>query len=108
MTPEAIVADLLASGIELSVTLDHSSIVAPAGKLSPSQRHAVLTHKKDLIEFLLESNRVTVLVLEAAMRRCNQFNDCERACQNMREQILETPLHLRKELLAHFVLVLRV
>ena len=69
MTPETILADLLASGIEPSVTPDQTGIVVPAGKLSPSQRAAVLTHKPDLIAYLLESSRITVQLLEAAMRR---------------------------------------
>lgn len=103
MTPETILADLLASGIEPSVTPDQAGIVVPAGKLSPSQRAAVLTHKPDLIAYLLESSRITVQLLEAAMRRCDQFNDGEKARQDMREQVLETPPHLRQDLLGHFL-----
>ena len=85
MTPETILADLLASGIEPSVTPDQTGIVVPAGKLSPSQRAAVLTHKPDLIAYLLESSRITMQLLEAAMRRCDQFNDSEKARIDMRE-----------------------
>ena len=103
MTPETILADLLASGIEPSVTPDKTGIVEHAGKLSPAQRAAVLTHKPDLIAYLLESSRITVQLLEAAMRRCDQFNDSEKARQDMREQVLETPLHLRQDLLGHFL-----
>ena len=103
MTPETILADLLASGIEPSVTPDQTGIVVPAGKLSPSQRAAVLTHKPDLIAYLLEPSRITVQLLEAAMRRCDQFNDSDKARQDMREQILETPPHLRQDLLDHFM-----
>ena len=103
MTPEIILADLLASGIEPSVTPAQAGVVVPAGKLSPSQRAAVLTHKPDLIAYLLESSRITVQLLEAAMRRCDQFNDGEKARQDMREQVLETPPHLRHDLLEHFL-----
>ena len=102
MTPEAILADLLESGIVPSVTYDRSGIVVPAGALSPAQRSAVLTHKPDLIAYLLESSRITQSLLAAAMRRCDQFNDSDKARQDMREQILETPLHLRQDLLEHF------
>lgn len=42
-------------------------------------------------------------LLEAAMRRCDQFNDGEKARQDMREQVLETPPHLRQDLLGHFL-----
>ena len=103
MKPETILADLLESGIEPRVTPDKTGIVVPAGKLSPAQRAAVLTHKPDLIAYLLESSRITVQLLEAAMRRCHQFNDGEKARQDMREQVMETPHHLRQDLLGHFL-----
>ena len=103
MTPETILADLLASGIEPGVTPDQTGIVVPAGKLSPAQRAAVLAHKPDLIACLLESSRITVQLLKAAMLRCDQFNDSEKARQDMREQVLETPPHLRHDLLEHFL-----
>ena len=102
MTPETILADLLASGIEPSVTADKTGIVVPAGKLTEAQRAAVLGHKPALIACILESARVTQQLLEAAMRRCDQFNDSEKAQQDMRQQVLETPLHLRQDLLEHF------
>ena len=103
MTPETILADLLASGIEPSVTTDKTGIVVPAGKLTEAQRAAVLGHKPALIACILESARVTALLLEAAMRRCDQFNDGDKARQDMREQVLETPPHLRQDLLDHFM-----
>lgn len=103
MTPEAILSDLLDSGIEPSVTPDATGIVVPAGKLSQAQRTAVLAHKSDLIVYLLESSRITAQLLDSAMRRCDQFNDSEKARQDMRVQILETPPHLRMDLLDHFL-----
>lgn len=103
MTPETIIANLLESGIEPTVTPDQTGIVVPAGKLSQTQRAAVLAHKTDLIAYLLESSRVTAQLLGAAMRRCDQFNDSDKARQDMREQILETPAHLRQDLLEHFL-----
>lgn len=42
-------------------------------------------------------------LLEAAMRRCDEFNDSDKARQDMREQVLETPPHLRQDLLDHFM-----
>ena len=41
-------------------------------------------------------------LLEAAMRRCDQFDDSETAREDMREQVLEIPPHLRQDLLDHF------
>lgn len=101
MTPEAILADLMESGIVPSVTPDQRGIVVPVGALSPAQRSAVLTHKPDLITYLLESSRITRPLLAAAMRRCDQFNDTEKARQDMWQQVLETPTHLRQDLLDH-------
>lgn len=42
-------------------------------------------------------------LLEAAMRRCDQFNDSDQARQEMRDQVLATPPHLRQDLLGHFL-----
>ena len=42
-------------------------------------------------------------LMAAAMRRCDQFNDSDKARQDMREQVLETPPHLRQDLLDHFM-----
>ena len=103
MTPETILADLIQCGIEPSVTPDKTGIVVPAGKLTDAQRAAVLGHKPALIACILESARITALLLEAAMRRCDQFNDSDKARQDMREQVLETPPHLRQDLLGHFL-----
>lgn len=103
MTPEAILADLMESGIVPRVTHDRSGIVVPAGALSPAQRSAVLAHKPDLIAYLLDLSRITQSLLAAAMRRCDQFNDNEKARQDMREQVLQTPAQLRQDLLVHFL-----
>ena len=42
-------------------------------------------------------------LMAAAMRRCDQFNDSDKARQDMREQVLETPPRLRQDLLDHFM-----
>lgn len=42
-------------------------------------------------------------LMAAAMRRCDQFNDGEKARQDMREQVLESPPHLQQDLLDHFM-----
>ena len=53
----------------------------------------------DVVSFDLLAARL----MAAAMRRCDQFNDGDKARQDMREQILETPPHLRQDLLDHFL-----
>lgn len=42
-------------------------------------------------------------LMTAAMRRCDQFSDGDKARQDMREQVLETPSHLHQILLDYFV-----
>lgn len=102
MTAQTILADLLVSGIEPGLTDDKTGIVVPAGRLTPAQRQAVLAHKSELIEHLVESSRLTDRLLSAAMRRCDDFNDSEAARQDMRQDVLATPPHLRQDLLDHF------
>lgn len=103
MTPEAIIADLIQCGIEPSVTPDKTGIVVPAGKLTDAQRGAVLTHKQELIAYLVESSRITTRLLEAAMRRCDQFKDSDKAREEMRQDVLGTPPELRQDLLDYFL-----
>ncbi len=102
MTAQTVLADLLASGIEPGLTHDKTGIVVPAGRLTPDQRQAVLDHKKELIEYLVESSRLATRLMAAAMRRCDQFNDGEAAREAMRQDILATQMHLRQDLLDHF------
>ena len=58
-----------------------------------------ISHPADEESFDLLAARL----MAAAMRRCDQFNDGEKARQDMREQVLETPPHLRQDLLDHFM-----
>ena len=102
MTPQAILADLLECGIEPSVTADGQGIAVPIGRVNPAQRAAILAHKRELIAYLIETSRITARLLAAAMRRCDHFNDSDKARQDMREQILEIPPHQRQELLDYF------
>jgi len=50
----------------------------------------------------LEAQRFTESLLAAAMRCCDHHNDGEQARADMRQQCLETPLHLRTNLLDYF------
>lgn len=103
MTPEALLHELLECGIEPEVTPDGKAIAVPAGRLTAAQRTAVLTHKVELIERLLESSDLTARLLRAAMHRCDQFNDSDKAREEMRQDVLATPPHLRQDLLEHLM-----
>jgi hypothetical protein len=102
VTADAILADLLAHGIEPTVTPDGTGIEVPAGKLSPIQRAAIVAHKQELITRLIETSQITAQLIAAAMRRCDQFGDDEAKRAQMRSDCLETPPHLQADLLQHF------
>lgn len=102
MTARAILAGLLAHGIELECTPDGRNLVVPAGCLTPQQRAQVLAHKPELIRLVLESNQLTRQLLQAAMHACRHWGDNQAAREQMRQDCLNTPPHLRADLLAHF------
>ena len=41
-------------------------------------------------------------LMAAAMRRCDHFNDGEKAREDMRQDVLATPAHLQQDLLEYF------
>lgn len=102
MTAEAILNSLLSQGIEPCVTADGTGIEVPAGVLTDEQRNAIRQNKADLIACIQKASRVTEELLKAASKACDAWADGEQARQDMRQQCLETPWHLRAELTAHF------
>lgn len=101
-TAATVLADLLASGITPAVTPDGRGIVVPAGKLTNAQREAILSNKAELIEQIQASARITAALLDAAMRVCDAWNDSDAAREQMRQDVLQTPQHLRADLLDYF------
>jgi len=102
MTAAAILAELLDCGITPAVTPDGRGIEVPAKRLTDAQRAAVLAHKPELIACIQESARITSELLTAAMHACNHWGDGPAAREQMRRDCLNTPPHLRADLLAHF------
>lgn len=102
MNAEAVLANLLARGIEPSLTADETSIVLPVPSIDPATRQAILNCKPELIERIRESTRITSKLLAAAMRACDVYGDDEAARQAMRADVLATPPELRAGLLEHF------
>ena len=102
MTAEAVLSDLLESGITPAVTADGLGIVVPAGKLTIAQREAIKHHKRELIAYLQESSRVTVALLEAAMRACDRWGDSPTAREQMRRDVMNADQKDRAAWLAHF------
>lgn len=102
MTAHAILDELQACGIDLECTPDGKSLTAPANTLTPHQRAQVRTHKAELIRLVQQSERLTAQLLQAAMRACDYWHDSPVAREQMRQDCLNTPPHLRAELLALF------
>jgi hypothetical protein len=100
--PQGILSDLLKQGIALRLSADGNSLTAPAGVLSADQRALVLAHKPELLAFLQAAHQTTAALVDAAMRTCDRHGDDENARQQMRDECLATPPHLRADLLAHF------
>lgn len=102
MTAHAILEELQACGIDLECTPDGKNLTAPANTLTPHQRAQVRTHKAELIRLVRQSERITAQLLQAAMRACDYWHDSPAAREQMRQDCLNTPPHLRADLLAHF------
>ncbi len=102
MSAEVVLADLLARGIEPSLTADETGIVLPISSIDLATRQVILNCKPELIERIRESARVTSKLLVAAMQACDAHRDDQAARQVMRDDVLATPPELRVELLEHF------
>jgi len=51
---------------------------------------------------VFENTQLASDLIFAAMHRCDQFNDSDKARSDMRQQCLELPPHLQADLLDHF------
>ena len=58
-------------------------------------------HKSELLEFLQDAHASTAQLVEAAMRCCDHFGDSPAAREQMRQDVIDTPPHLRADLLHH-------
>lgn len=101
MTPQALLSDLSHDGITPALTPDGTGIAVPAGRLNEAQRAAVVAHKAELIEYLLQASRLTSQALNLAMHACDQWGDSPAAREQMRCDVMATPPHLMADLLEH-------
>jgi hypothetical protein len=102
MTPTAILSELWAADIDLQLADDGVNLVATGTPLTPAQRHAIVQNKPALVQFLTEAQATTTALIEAASRACDHHGDGEAARQQMRDDCLAVPVHLRADLLEHF------
>ena len=102
MTAETILFELLECGITPSVTPDGNGIEVEAGLLNDAQRAAIRANKYELIACIQDAARITSELMTAAMRACDYWHDSPAAREQMRQDCLNTPPHIRAELLALF------
>ena len=101
MNPHELLVALWAEGVTVRLAPGGKNLAA-AGRLTPGQRDLVLTHKPELIAFLVAAHATTTALIAAAMKRCDEFNDGPLAREQMRQDCLALPPHLRADLLEHF------
>lgn len=99
MSAHTILEELNTCGIELECMPDGKSLSAPANTLTPHQRAQVIAHKVELFRLVQQSAQITAQLHQAAMRACDHWQDSTAAREQMRQDCLNTPLHLRAELL---------
>jgi hypothetical protein len=59
-------------------------------------------HKPELMAFIADAHQTTATLLELAMKVCDAWGDDEQAREAMKRDCLDTPLHLRQDLIEHF------
>ncbi len=101
MTADAIVRRLWSAGVSLQLAPDGRLFAKPSDRLTDELRHLCRDHKAELIDFLQQAECTAHALIDAAMRACDAWNDTEQARDQMRRDCLETPQHLRADLLAH-------
>lgn len=101
MTADAIVKRLWSAGVSLQLSPDGRLFAKPADRLTEDMRHLCRDHKAELIDFLQQAESTAHALIDAAMRACDAWNDTAQARDQMRRECLETPPHLRADLLDH-------
>lgn len=101
MTAAVLYQRALASGVTLRLV---------EGKVKAAGSHEALAElvpqlrewKPELIELLTAAHITTAALIVAAMRVCNKYDDNDDKREEMRQDCLNTPPHLRQDLLDHF------
>lgn len=102
MSAATLIRQAISAGVNLRI--DEGGTLKAAGpsdtlrEWSPRLRE----HKPELLEFLQDAHTSTAQLVEAAMRCCDYFEDSPAAREQMRQDVIDTPAHLRADLLAHF------
>jgi hypothetical protein len=101
MNPVAIMRCLWAAGVHLELTQDGRLFAKPADRMTGELRALCRDHKADLISFLVDAETTTKALIDTAMGACDAWGDGPEARHQMHRDCLETPPHLRADLLDH-------
>ena len=115
MTPRAIIDNLVAQGCAPRLTPDGCGIVVPKGAITEALKVAIRANKPAIIRLLTEAanddhHRPELAppaapaapahdrLLDIAMRFCDAINASDKARADWREDVRNTPQHLRQGL----------
>ena len=102
MSAFSVIQALDEQGVRLKLSGDGANLTVPAGSISPEQRALVVSHRAEILEFLVEARKTTTALIEAAMLACDHFNDSPANRDLMQAECLATPTHLQADMLNHF------
>jgi hypothetical protein len=95
-----------AAGLTAELTGSGGLLVRQASQITDDLRALIRANRDDLVSFLTREaandDPVLIDLLAAAMQVCDHHGDGEQARDQMRQDIRQTPPHLRADLLAHF------
>ncbi|MDZ4290737.1 MAG: hypothetical protein U1C47_02305 [Hydrogenophaga sp.] len=97
----SILRQLCAAGVRLEMKGDRLS-ASPATHLNDELRDLIRRHKNQLMDYLVEAHQSASALIDAAMRSCDHWGDSQTAREEMRQDVIQTPPHLRADLLEHF------
>lgn len=95
------------AGLEFGRDPDGTLLVWPSERITDELRAMIKDQKNNLVDYLIQIETLTNELINTAMRRCDQFNDSQQARENMRRDCINTPDHLKPDLLRHFNEALR-
>ena len=115
MSGQTVLNQLLSAGIRPRLTPDRTGIVVPRHAITESLKVAILTNKPAIIRLLTEAANDTHQhpelapptapaapahdrLLVIAMRYCDAINASDKAREDWREDVRNTPQHLRQGL----------
>lgn len=90
-----------AVGVEVRLTPEGLKAFGDQAAIAPLVAE-LRAHKPELMAFIADAHQTTATLLELAMQVCDAWDDGPEAREAMRRDCLDTPLHLRHDLIEHF------